>query len=466
MSVQHTSMFVPDRSLFRAYDIRGVVDETLTTESIYLIGKALASLALDCGEKALLVARDGRESGPRLLQALMEGIQSTGCEMIDIGMVPTPVLYFATHVLPYHSGVMLTGSHNPSHYNGLKMIVRGVTLSQAEIEGLYQRILVGKWHSGHGQKSEYQIKELYLQRVTALVHLERPLHVVVDAGNGVTGELAPQLLRALGCRVDELYCEVDGSFPNHHPDPSLAENLQDLSRIVQEKTADLGIAFDGDGDRLGVVTNKGRVIAADQLMMLFSKALLAEQPGARIIFDVKCTDHLAKMIRKWNGEPIMWKTGHSFIKAKLAETGALLAGEMSGHIFFKHRWYGFDDALYAAARLLQLVGREHTDVETMCEFIPKTVITPELKIAVSEEEKFILMQKLLAEANFADALEMNQLDGLRVSFREGWGLVRPSNTSPYLILRFEAETKQALKKIQTTFRAWILSACPNLVLPF
>jgi phosphomannomutase/phosphoglucomutase len=381
-------------------------------------------------------------------------------------MVPTPVLYYATHILNKHSGVMLTGSHNPSEYNGLKSVIQGVTLSEEGIKGLYQRIIEKRFHQGQGSYQQQDVEQRYIDDVVKNIHLSRPLKIVIDAGNGVTGNIAPKLFKALGCEVVELYCEVDGCFPNHHPDPTQAENLQDLITVVREIKADIGLAFDGDGDRIGIVTNKGAMISSDRLLMLFSKALLAKHPQASIIFDVKCTNNLATLIQSLGGNAIMWKTGHSLIKAKMAETHALLAGEMSGHIFFKDRWYGFDDALYAGARLLEILADEKQDSDALFASIPNSVITPELRVAVAEQEKFQLMQKLIDNADFAHAKEVNTIDGLRVSFANGWGLVRPSNTTPYLILRFEAASEDMLKNIQQLFREWMLGVRPDLVLPF
>lgn len=455
-----------DLAAFRTYDIRGIVGESLTENSVYLIGKAIGSSVRDHGDNQVVIARDGRISSPVLIKALSAGIQSSGCDVTDLGMVPTPLLYYATHIFDQYSGVMLTGSHNPPEYNGLKMVVQGVTLSEDDIKDLYHRVLEDRLHHGHGQYREYNIFEHYLMSVTDNLHLDRRLSIVIDAGNGATGEIAPKLFRALGCEVHELFCEVDGRFPNHHPDPSQEENLQDLIRVVREKHADIGLAFDGDGDRIGVVTNQGTIIAPDRLLMLFAKSLLVEQPGAKIIFDVKCTKNLSELIESLGGEPIMWKTGHSLIKAKLIETDAQLAGEMSGHIFFKDRWYGFDDALYASARLLEILAQATEDSETLFSTIPTSMITPELKINVLEEEKFQIMRDLIRHAYFADAKEMNAIDGLRVSFEGGWGLLRSSNTTPCLILRFEARNEEILKHIQSLFRKWILSVRPNLELPF
>lgn len=453
-------------SIFRTYDIRGIVGETLREEDVMQIGRALGSLVLERGDDQIAVGRDGRLSGPTLVQALCEGILSTGCHVIDIGMVPTPLLYYAAHVLPQHSGVMLTGSHNPSDYNGLKMVVQGITLSEEDIQGIYQRIREQRFHQGRGSLRQLDVADRYVAEIVRQIELVRPLSIVIDAGNGAAGVIAPRLFRALGCEVHELFCEVDGHFPNHHPDPSQPENLQDLIRAVSEKKADIGLAFDGDGDRLGVVTSQGEIIWSDRLLMLFAHALLAERPGAKIIFDVKCTNHLSALIRDKGGEPIMWKTGHSLIKAKMAEIQAQLAGEMSGHFFFKDRWHGFDDALYTGARLLEILAHQELDSHDLFAGIPNSVNTPELKVQVGEEEKFEVMQQLINSAKFTDEHEMTTIDGLRVSFNEGWGLVRPSNTTPYLILRFEAVNETILKNIQNVFRQWMLSVKPDLVLPF
>lgn len=454
-----------DASIFRAYDIRGVVDESLTEETVYNIGRAIGSLAKEKGEKRIAVGRDGRLSGPRLSAALCQGILSTGCDVINLGVVPTPVLYYATYVLETRSGVMLTGSHNPPDYNGLKIMINGETLAEDGIQHLYHRILSHDYTRGTGELQELALDERYLKHIVDDVKLARPLKIVVDCGNGVAGKMAPELFRRMGCEVQELFCEVDGNFPNHHPDPSQVENLEDLIHAVRETGADLGLAFDGDGDRLGVVTSKGDIIWPDRQMMLFAQAVLAECPGAKIIYDVKCTTHLETIIREAGGEPIMWKTGHSLIKSKLAETQAALAGEMSGHIFFKHRWFGFDDALYAGARMLQILAAQSEDSDTLFSKVPNSVNTPELKVYVSEQEKFSLMQRLIDTANFTTA-KLNTIDGLRVNFADGWGLVRPSNTTPCLVLRFEAETVAILEKIKNLFREHMLAAKPDLVLPF
>jgi phosphomannomutase/phosphoglucomutase len=464
MNAKHSAVIDP--SIFRAYDIRGIVGTDLTEENVYLIGKAIGSLARERHQYQIVIARDGRVSGPALSAALCEGILSTGCDVVDLGMVPTPLLYYATHQLDQRSGVMLTGSHNPANYNGLKMVIDGVTLTADDITGLYTRIIEKRFNVGQGSRQELDVVRRYIDEITAGIKLAKSLKIVIDAGNGITGVIAPYLFRALGCDVHELYCDVDGAFPNHHPDPSQPENLQALKDAVQATQADIGLAFDGDGDRLGVVTNKGNIIWPDRLLMLFAKAVLAETPNAKIVFDVKCTNHLAPLIASLGGEAIMWKTGHSFIKAKIAETKAQLAGEMSGHFFFSDRWYGFDDALYAGARLMEILSREQVDSDTVFAAIPNSINTPELKLPVAESDKFSLMQRLIDNAQFTEAHEVMTIDGLRVNFADGWGLIRPSNTTPYLVLRFEAVNDVFMEKMQMMFREWLLSVEGDLALPF
>lgn len=460
--MQHTTI---DPSIFRAYDIRGIVGKSLTQETVYAIGQAIGSQALAKGEKRLAVGRDGRLSGPMLAQALSAGIMATGCDVIDLGLVPTPLLYYSTYKLETKSGVMLTGSHNPPEYNGLKIMIDGATLAEQEIQNLYRRIIQNDFAQGQGSLCAYDITENYIERIISDVKLARPMKIVVDSGNGIAGKVAPDLFRRMGCEVIELFCEVDGNFPNHHPDPSQVENLEDLIHAVKETQADIGLAFDGDGDRLGIVTGQGEIIWPDRQLILMAKALLAKNPGAKIIYDVKCTYHLEREVSEAGGVPIMWKTGHSLIKSKLAETQAALAGEMSGHIFFKDRWYGFDDALYAGARLLEILAAQEEDSATVFSKIPNSVNTPELKIYVTEDEKFPLMQQLIDTANFT-AANITTIDGLRVNFSDGWGLVRPSNTTPCLVLRFEAETMAILDRIKNLFRENILAVKPDLVIPF
>ena len=454
-----------DPSIFKAYDIRGIVDQTLTEEAVYWIGRALGSEAEERGEQHIYVARDGRLSGPKLIIALTRGLMDSGRQVTDLGMVPTPVLYFAAYALGSGSGIMLTGSHNPPEYNGLKMVLGGTTLAGADIQALHQRIKSNDLIEARGTQDTAEVVQQYIERITTDVKLSRGMSVIIDCGNGVAGAVAPDLLRALGCEVAELFCEVDGHFPNHHPDPSQPENLIDLKKALSASSADIGLAFDGDGDRLGVVSPGGNVIWADRQMMLYAHDVLSRNPGAKIIFDIKCTTNLPRLIEEAGGEPIMWKTGHSFIKAKLKETGGLLAGEMSGHIFFKERWYGFDDALYTAARLLEILSRDGRPVDDIFNELPNNVNTPELKLHTVEGENHPLVDKLVAAADFGDAA-ITTIDGLRVDFSDGFGLVRASNTTPCLVFRFEAKNETALTRIQNDFRTLVLSQAPNAELPF
>ena len=459
---------LPDQlpaEIFKAYDIRGVVGKTLTPAITEQIGRAIGSEALARGTRRVAVARDGRLSGPDLAQALARGLAASGCDVVDVGRVPTPVLYFATHHLGTHSGVMVTGSHNPPEYNGLKIVLGGETLSGAAIQDLRRRLAEGDLSSGHGTLEQSDVCEAYLQRITSDIRLERRLRIVIDCGNGVAGELAPELARRLGCEVRELYCDVDGRFPNHHPDPSQPQNLADLISAVTSGAVDVGLAFDGDGDRLGVVSPDGTVIWPDRQMILFARDVLSRNPGAEIIYDVKSSRTLEAAIRQAGGRPLLWKTGHSFIKAKLRETGALLAGEMSGHIFFKERWYGFDDGLYAAARLLELLSRDPRPPAEIFRSLPNTFNTPELHIKLSEGEHYVVVRELMERARFPGA-RVTTLDGLRVDYPDGFGLVRASNTTPVLVLRFEADSVAALSRIQDDFRALINQVRPGLLLPF
>ena len=451
--------------IFKAYDIRGIVGKTLTPAITERIGHAIGSEARARGVQTIIVARDGRLSGPSLLAALAAGINASGCDAIDIGCVPTPVLYFATHYLGSHSGVMVTGSHNPPDYNGLKMVLAGETLSGDTIQALRQRILERRLSKGKGMLAQDDVREAYLARVASDVRLARRMRVIVDAGNGVAGEMAPQLLRRLGCDVTEMFCEVDGNFPNHHPDPSQPKNLVDLIQAVKQGNVDVGLAFDGDGDRLGVIAPDGSIIWPDRQLILYARDVLARNPGGEIIYDVKCSRSVDAAIRAAGGRPTMWKTGHSFIKAKLKESGALLAGEMSGHIFFKERWYGFDDGLYTAARLLELLARDPRPVQTLFNSLPDSVNTPELNIKFAEGEHHAFMQKLVQRASFPDA-RVSTIDGLRVDFDDGFGLVRASNTTPVLVLRFEGDNTAALTNIQERFRALLVSTQAGLTLPF
>lgn len=454
-----------DSTIFRAYDIRGIVGETLSADVAYEIGRAIGSEAYFRGEQTVVVGRDGRLSGPDLSAALIRGLQATGRDVKDIGQVPTPVLYFAAHYLGGGTGVMVTGSHNPADYNGFKIMLGGDTLANDAIDGLRQRIESGDMLTGEGSIDEVDVLPDYIERVKSDVQIVRPMKVVVDCGNGVAGAAVPKLLRELGCEVEELFCDVDGNFPNHHPDPSRTENLATLIQVVQEQGADLGFAFDGDGDRLGVVSSLGEIIWPDRLLMLLATDVLARNPGALIIYDVKSSRHVAAVVSEHGGEPLMWATGHSLIKAKMKETGALLAGEMSGHIFFKERWFGFDDALYSAARLLEILAGDARSSSDVFAELPDSLNTPELNVPMAEGEPSVFMEKLLNGAHFENA-QVATIDGLRVEFERGWGLVRASNTTPCLVLRFEADDELALSSIQDEFRRVMLQADPGLLLPF
>lgn len=451
--------------IFKAYDVRGIVGRTLTPDIVSAIGQAIGSEAIARGRRTVAIGRDGRHSGPELAAALARGLQASGVDVIDIGQAATPMLYFAAHHFDTLSGVAVTGSHNPPEYNGLKIMVAGETLSGDAIQALRQRIEDGNLERGGGNCRSEDIREAYLERITGDVKLARPVRLVVDCGNGVAGGTAPELYRRLGCAVTELFCEVDGSFPNHHPDPSQPKNLADVQAALAAGKGELGFAFDGDGDRLGVVTRSGRIIYPDRQLMLFAADVLKRHPGAQIIFDVKSTRHLFSWIRDHGGEPVLWKTGHSLIKQKLKETGALLAGEMSGHTFFKERWYGFDDALYAGARLLEILSRE-PDPSAVLEALPDAVSTPELHVKLAEGENYALIEKLQKMARFQNAREVIRIDGLRVEYDDGFGLARASNTTPVVVLRFEADNEAAMRRIQEDFRKAILAARPDAALPY
>jgi phosphomannomutase/phosphoglucomutase len=452
-------------AIFRAYDIRGMAGSELSPELVFQLGRAIGSEAGEQGEQSVIIARDGRNSSPDITAELCRGLIASGRDVVDIGVVPTPVLYFATHVLGSESGVMVTGSHNPPDYNGFKMVIAGKTLSGKAIQGLKKRIESGSFTEGKGSRREQDLVPDYLGRITEDVQLSRPLKVVVDCGNGVAGVLAPALLKAMGCEVVELYCEVNGNFPNHHPDPGKPENLQDLIAAVKSKQADIGIAFDGDGDRLGVVDSSGKIIWPDRLLILLARDVLSRQPGADIIYDIKSTRHLAAAILSSGGRPLMWKSGHSLIKAKLQEGGAMLAGEMSGHIFFQERWYGFDDGIYAAARLLEILSTDSRSSAEIFAELPESPSTPELNMVLTDDAKFALLQKLRADGGIPGA-KLITIDGIRAEFERGWGLIRPSNTTPSVVFRFEAEDEAELQKIQQLFRERLLAIDPNMKLPF
>lgn len=462
-----TNRQAPTDSIFRTYDIRGIVDQTLTKDIVYDIGRAIGSEIQDKGIGSLVLAQDARISSPALSKILADGILSTGTDILDIGIVPTPVLYFVAHHHESRSGVVLTGSHNPAEYNGLKIVIAGETLAENKILALKKRIDTNDFHaSSKGTLTENSMfTNEYIGIITDDIRIARPMKVVVDAGNGVAGELGPTLLKTLGCEVIELFCDIDGSFPNHHPDPSNPENLADLISAVKHYQADVGIAFDGDGDRMGVVDSSGKIIWPDRQMMLFSKYILDKKPGADIIYDVKCSRHLASQIKKHGGRPVMWKTGHSLIKAQVKKTGAIFAGEMSGHLFFNDRWFGFDDGLYSAARLVEILSEEsRTSAEVFADF-PHSPCTPELYISLPEGENFSIINELLLNPDFPDG-EITDIDGLRVDFSDGFGLVRASNTTPALVVRFEGDSEEALTKIQDQFRQLILQIKPKLSLPF
>ncbi|MBI3055914.1 MAG: phosphomannomutase/phosphoglucomutase [Betaproteobacteria bacterium] len=453
------------KEIFKAYDIRGIVGKTLTPPLVIAIGRAIGSEGRARGVREIAIGRDGRLSGPELAAALAEGIQAAGVDVVDVGRVATPMLYFAAHHLGTLSGVMVTGSHNPPDYNGLKIMLAGDTLAGDAIQGLRQRIERGDVASGAGDYRTADVAADYLARIAGDVKLARPMKIAVDCGNGIAGAFAPELYRRLGCAVTELFCEVDGTFPNHHPDPSVPENLADLIATLERGDIEIGLAFDGDGDRLGVVTRDGQIIYPDRQLMLFAADVLARNPGAQVIYDVKSTRNLKPWIEAHGGRPLLWKTGHSFIKAKLRETGAPLAGEMSGHIFFKERWYGFDDGLYAGARLLEILSRS-ADPGTALNAIPNAVSTPELQIKLKEGENFTLIERLQREARFEGAQEIITIDGVRVEYADGFGLARPSNTTPVVVLRFEADNPAALERIQENFRRALLAVKPDAVLPF
>lgn len=449
-----------DPSSFKAYDIRGVVPSALNAGFAQALGRAFAAEALAQGVRSVAVGRDGRLSGPMLVQALIQGLTQGGVDVIDVGMVTTPMLYFAASTLT-NTGIQVTGSHNPKDYNGFKMVLAGRAIYGDDIQRLRQRMDQGTpAASTLGQVRQQDVGADYLQRIVGDVHLSRPIKLVVDAGNGVAGASAPDILRALGAGLETLYCEVDGNFPNHHPDPSKPENLMDVKAALAAGDAELGLAFDGDGDRLGVITKSGEVIYPDRQMVLFAKDVLSRVPGAPILFDVKCSQRLAPAIEAAGGRAEMFKTGHSLIKARMRELDSPLGGEMSGHIFFKERWYGFDDGTYAAARLLEILTR-HPDASAVLEALPNSVSTPELNVACAEGEPHALVAQLVALAQFDAPAVVNTIDGLRVDWPDGFGLIRASNTTPVLVLRFEGHSEVALARIQDTMLALLHRVKPG-----
>ena len=451
--------------IFKAYDIRGIVGKTLTPEVVRMVGQALGSLARERGCDTIAIGRDGRLSGPELCAALGDGIRAAGANVVDIGMVATPITYFAAQHLRTRCSVAVTGSHNPPDYNGLKMVIADRTLSGDDIQDLRKRIEANELKTGAGSYRTHDIVPAYFERIVGDVKLARPMKIAVDCGNGVGGAFAPELYRRLSCDVIELYCDVDGTFPNHHPDPSQPKNLQDLIARVKSDRCELGLAFDGDADRLGVITRDGHIIYADRQLMLFAADMLSRKPGATVIYDVKSTRNLAPWITKHGGKPLLWKTGHSLIKTKMKETGAALAGEMSGHTFFGERWYGFDDGLYAGARLLEILSH-YSDPSAVLDALPDAMSTPELNIACREGEQHALIETLQKTAAFPAAKEIIRVDGLRVEYEDGFGLARASNTTPVIVLRFEADDPAAMTRIQDDFRRVLRAAKPGVELPF
>ncbi|SDV47809.1 phosphomannomutase/phosphoglucomutase [Chitinasiproducens palmae] len=460
-------------SIFKAYDIRGVVGKTLDADVARSIGRAFGSEVREQGGDAVVIGRDGRLSGPELSAALADGLRAAGVDVIDIGMVATPMGYFATNVPLQIDGaernvdscIVVTGSHNPPDYNGFKMVLRGQAIYGDAIQGLYQRIAAGRFAEGTGQLHQYDITDQYIERIVGDIKPARAMKLVLDAGNGVAGAFAPRLFKALGCEITELFCDVDGHFPNHHPDPAHVENLQDVIQALAEGDAEVGFAFDGDGDRLGVVTKDGQVIFPDRQLMLFAEEVLSRNPGGQVIYDVKCTRNLGTWVREKGGEPLMWKTGHSLVKAKLKETGAPLAGEMSGHVFFKDRWYGFDDGLYTGARMLEILSRVDKPSELL-NSLPNSLCTPELQLKCAEGENFELISRLQQNATFEGADDVITIDGLRVEYPDGFGLARSSNTTPVVVMRFEADNEAALERIKAQFKQVILAEKPDAALPF
>jgi phosphomannomutase/phosphoglucomutase len=453
------------RAIFKAYDIRGIVGDTLTPAIVRIIGQGLATLARERGRDTFAIGRDGRLSGPALAAALADGLRAGGANVVDLGMVATPMTYFAADVLGTGCSVMVTGSHNPPDYNGLKMVVAGTTLSGDDIQDLRQRCEEGRLATGSGTYATHDIATAYLDRIVGDVKVARPLRIAVDCGNGVAGAFAPTLFTRMGCTVVPMFCDVDGHFPNHHPDPSKPENLADLIARLREGDCEIGLAFDGDGDRLGVVTRAGHVIYPDRQLMLFAADLLTRVPGATVIYDVKSTRNLKPWIARHGGVPLLWKTGHSLIKAKMKETRAALAGEMSGHTFFGERWFGFDDGMYAGARLLEILSR-HADPSAVLDALPDAVSTPELNVPCAEGEAHTLIASIGERATFPGAVDIVRIDGLRVEYADGFGLMRASNTTPVVVLRFEADNAAALARIQDQFRQVLARARPGTALPF
>jgi phosphomannomutase/phosphoglucomutase len=451
--------------IFRAYDIRGIYDDQLDEQGIRRIGQAIGSEAIEAGIETLIVGRDGRLSSPSLSEYLINGVRASGCSVVDLGVVPTPLVYFATHTTAWDSGIMLTASHNPAAYNGIKIVFKRACLADNQIQNIRLRIEQGRLLNGQGRARQLEIKPSYIEFIRGHVHLERRLKLVIDCGNAVTGVVAPALFRALGCEVETLYCDLDGNFPNHDPDPTIAENLRVLQTRVQSGKADLGLAFDGDGDRLAVVDSDGTAIDTDLLLATLIASIAPRHPGEPVVFDVKCSSRLADLIRSCGGIPIMHKSGHSFMKQKMQETRAPLGGEYSAHIFIRDRWFGFDDGMYTAARLLEILSAKDPAAAARFTGLGDRVATPELRIPVPEQAKFDLMHKIQAVAEFPDA-RTTDIDGIRADYPDGWGLVRASNTSPALLLRFEADSPAAMTRIQAEFRQILQQVEKLLPIPF
>ncbi len=448
-----------NQNIFRANDIRGIAYEDLTEEVVQSLGKALGSEAIDRNIQEFIVGRDARLSSPQIFDWLSTGIISTGCNVIDIGIVTSPMFYHSTYELNSSSGVVITGSHNPGNYNGFKIVFNNHSTASEEILHLKQRILEKNFRKGKGISKKEDIKETYISRILGSIKLNKNLSISIDCGNGSAGVVAKEVYERLGCNVIELYGEPDGSFPNHHPDPSKLENMEDLIKNVKENDSVVGLAFDGDADRLGVISPKGEMIFPDRQMIMFSRQVIQSSPNANIVFDVKCSKLLSDEIEKLKGKPLICKTGHTFIKQKIRETNALLGGEMSGHIFFNDRWPGFDDGIYAGARMLEIIANSEGDDPFVT--VPNMLSTPEINIPAADEEKFQIVKKFIENSNFNDAKTLS-IDGIRVEFEKGWGLLRPSNTSPYLVLRFEAETNDDLNKIKEIFYLGLKSIKPNI----
>jgi len=453
------------REVFRAYDIRGIINQQLDEDAFYSIGCAISCRLQVLNRNCIFLARDGRLSSDTLADALKQGLLDSGIDVLDLGTAATPVMYYATHSFEADSGLMVTGSHNPAEYNGIKMVLAGKTLANEDIELLYHLNQTAERVHGKGTCQSRDLLNDYMTRIINDVVLSRPLKVVVDCGNGIAGPIAPQVIQQLGCEVVPLFCEVDGRFPNHHPDPTIEANLNDLKQAVRLHQADIGLAFDGDADRLGVVTNQGELIWPDRLLMMYALDVLKHTPGATIVYDVKCSSLLAEVIRQAGGVPKMCPTGHSIVKGVMKEEHAVLAGEMSGHLFFNDRWYGFDDALYSACRLLEILSNSSLSSSEQFASIPNSINTPEIKIPIRDEEKFIFMQRFREKANFPEA-ELIAIDGLRVEFIDGWGLIRASNTTPCLVARFEAQDDASLGKIQSLFKEQLQAMDENLEIPF